>query len=101
MQLVWLTLQVHCGRVRQSLRTEAIMRGKREQQVTMLVALTPDDLVPRDHPIRHIKPVVDRALSELSPTFNRMYSEVGRPSTPPEHLLKASLLIALYSIRSE
>jgi len=44
---------------------------------------------------------VDRALSELSPTFNRMYSEVGRPSTPPEHLLKASLLIALYSIRSE
>lgn len=77
------------------------MRGKTETQVTMLVALTPEDLVPRDHPIRHIKPIVDHALSELSSTFNRMYSEVGRPSIPPEHLLKACLLIALYSIRSE
>src|SRR3990172_3009819 len=77
------------------------MRGKREQQVTMLVAVTPDELVPPDHPIRHIKPIVDSALSELSSTFNRMYSDVGRPSIPPEHLLKASLLIGLYSIRSE
>jgi transposase len=44
---------------------------------------------------------VDKALVELSPTFNRMYSETGRPSIPPEHLLKACLLIALYSVRSE
>ena len=77
------------------------MRGKREKQVTMLSAVTPEELVPKDHPIRHIKPIVDRALWELSFTFNRMYSEVGRPSIPPEHLLKACLLIALYSIRSE
>jgi len=77
------------------------MRGKQEQQITMLSALTPDNLVPQDHPIRRIKPIVDQALKGLSPTFNRMYAEVGRPSIPPEHLLKASLLIALYSIRSE
>ena len=58
-------------------------------------------MVPQGHPIRRIKPIVDQALKELSPTFNRMYADVGRPSIPPEHLLKASLLIALYSIRSE
>ncbi len=77
------------------------MRGKVEKQITMLSSLTPDQLVPRGHPIRHIKPIVDNALRELSPTFNRMYAEMGRPSIPPEHLLKACLLIAFYSIRSE
>jgi len=77
------------------------MRGKVERQVTILSSLTPDQLVPQDHPIRHIKPIVDQAFAELSPVFSRMYAEVGRPSIPPEHLLKACLLIALYSIRSE
>ena len=77
------------------------MRGRLDNQVDMLVALTPEDLVPRDHPIRRIKPIVDQALKDMSPTFNRMYADVGRPSIPPEHLLKACLLIALYSIRSE
>jgi transposase len=67
----------------------------------MLTAITPDHKVPADHPIRAIKPIVDRALQELSPTFNAMYAKVGRPSIPPEHLLKGCLLIALYSIRSE
>ena len=77
------------------------MRGKQDKQVTMLCALTPGQLVPEDHPIRQIKPIVDHALSGLSVTFNQMYAETGRPSIPPEHLLKACLLIALYSIRSE
>ena len=77
------------------------MRGKQDNQVVMLSSLTPDQLVPQDHPIRKIKPIVDGALSELSPIFNQMYAEIGRPSIPPEHLLKACLLIALYSIRSE
>jgi transposase len=77
------------------------MRGKQDNQALMLVALTPDQLVPQDHPIRRIKPIVDSALSELSPIFDKMYAEVGRPSIPPEHLLKACLLIALYSMRSE
>ena len=77
------------------------MRGDASRQVTMLTAITPDDKVPKDHPIREIKPIVDRALQKLSPTFNAMYAKVGRPSIPPEHLLKGCLLIALYSIRSE
>ena len=77
------------------------MRGTKENQIVMLSSLTPDQLVPQDHPIRKIKPIVDRALDELSPIFNQMYAEIGRPSIPPEHLLKACLLIALYSIRSE
>lgn len=77
------------------------MRGKQDKQVTMLCARTPDQSVPQDHPIRRIKPIVDQALSELSATFNQMYAEIGRPSIPPEHLLKTRLLIALYSIRSE
>lgn len=77
------------------------MRGKRDTQVTMLSLVTANDLVPEDHPIRQIKPMVDKALLELSAVFTRMYSETGRPSIPPEHLLKACLLIALYSVRSE
>lgn len=77
------------------------MRGDRSEQAIMLTTMTPHDFVPGDHPIRAIKPIVDRALAELSPLFNRMYAKVGRPSIPPERLLKGSLLIALYSIRSE
>ena len=51
--------------------------------------------------MRRIKEVVDAALARLSPTFDRMYARVGRASVPPERLLKASLLIALYSVYSE
>jgi transposase len=77
------------------------MRGDQLQQVTMLSSLTPDQLVPTNHPIRRIKPIVDRAMAELSPTFDAMYAKVGRPSIPPERLLKSSILMALYSVRSE
>lgn len=77
------------------------MRGDTTNQTTMLLTVTPDQLVPADHPIRRIRPIVERALRVLSPTFRAMYAATGRPSIPPEHLLKASLLIALYSIRSE
>jgi transposase len=77
------------------------MRGDTTNQTTMLLAATPDQLVPGDHPIRRIKPIVERALAVLAPTFAAMYAPTGRPSIPPEHLLKGSLLIALYSIRSE
>ena len=67
----------------------------------MLAAVTPDALVPKSHPIRRIMPMVDRALAQPSPTFDRMYADKGRASIPPEHLLKACLLMALYSVRSE
>jgi len=77
------------------------MRGDEIEQAAVMVFIAPDHKVPQDHPIRTIKPIVDRALARLSPVFNQMYSKRGRPSIPPEHLLKASLLIALYSVRSE
>ena len=77
------------------------MRGDAERQTNMLLAVTPNSFIPDDHPIRRIKPIVDAALRRLSPLFDAMYARRGRPSIPPEHLLKASLLIALYSIRSE
>lgn len=67
----------------------------------MLCLLSPESRVPRDHPLRDIKKLADRALRELSPTFDAMYAQTGRPSVPPERLLKSLLLIALYSIRSE
>lgn len=77
------------------------MRGKREPQVSMLAFVDLEARVAPDHPLRTVKTLADRALEALSPEFDRMYADVGRPSIPPERLLKASLLIALYSVRSE
>ena len=57
--------------------------------------------MPTDHPLRVIKMLADKALKALSPDLDRMYANVGRPSIPPERRLKSSLLIALYSVRSE
>src|SRR2546426_643896 len=76
------------------------MRGSTTRQVTFL-SVTTDQLVAADHPIRRVKPFVEAALAELSPVFDQMYAQEGRPSIPPEHLLKAGLLMAFYSIRSE
>lgn len=77
------------------------MRGDATQQLTMLTPVNPDTLVPAGHPIRAIRAIVDVALARLSPTFDAMYERVGRPSIPPEHLLKGMLLMSFYSIRSE
>lgn len=77
------------------------MRGTAARQATMLTAVTPDALVPQGHPIRKIKPIVEAALARLSPVFDLMYADTGRPSIPPEHLLKGCLLIALFSVRGE
>jgi transposase len=77
------------------------MRGNTFEQVAMLSTLTPDELVPKEHPIRRIKVIVEKALRELSPEFDAMYSKIGRPSVAPERLLKSCLLIAFYSVRSE
>jgi len=77
------------------------MRGHRKQQPSMLCMVSPESVVPKDHPIRKIKKLADEALKELSPVFDRMYSEAGRPSIPPERLLKSMLLMALFSVRSE
>ena len=77
------------------------MRGERERQAQMMLAVTPEAFVPEDHTLRRIKPLVDECLERLSPRFDEMYAHRRRPSIPPEHLLKGSLLIALYSVRSE
>ena len=63
--------------------------------------MAPEERVSGDHPRRRIKVVADETLVRLSPELDRMYTLVGRASVPPERLLKASLLIALYSVRSE
>jgi transposase len=77
------------------------MRGRWESQGLMLAFVDLETRVALGHPLRRVKALVDQALAELSGEFDRMYAEIGRPSIPPERLLKASLLIALYSVRSE
>jgi transposase len=77
------------------------MRGKPEQQMAMLMSLSTEDLIPKDHPIRRIRRIVEDVLGELDGQFDAMYSRIGRPSIPPEQLLKATVLMALYSMRSE
>lgn len=77
------------------------MRGKTDGQQAIFTVVTPAQVVPADHPIRKIKELADLELEKLSPVFDKMYSEEGRPSVPPETLLKSCLLIALFSVRSE
>ena len=75
------------------------MRGRHEDQEVMLAYVNLEERVSKDPRLRTIKAVADEALKRLSPEFGRMYSKVGRASVPPERLLKASLLISLYSVR--
>jgi transposase len=77
------------------------MRGRQDPQASMLAFVDLETRIPLDHPLRMIKSLADEALADLSPLFDEMYAEIGRPSIPPERLLKASLLISLYSVRSE
>jgi len=76
------------------------MRGENTKQSSILMLMSPESRVPATHPIRSIKALSDDALGRLSPVFDAMYSSTGRPSIPPERLLKATLLMALYSVRS-
>jgi transposase len=77
------------------------MRGNDQQQGHVFSYLSPEQRVRPDHPLRPIRAMVDQVLRELSPAFARMYSKIGRPSIPPEQLLRALLLQMLYSVRSE
>lgn len=77
------------------------MRGLEAEQPVLFSYVNLENRVPRDHPLRIIKTLVDKALKELSPRFDAMYSRRGRPSIPPERLLRALLLQIFYSIRSE
>jgi transposase len=77
------------------------MRGKNDPQTSMMALVSLEGLVPADHPLRRIKPLADEALRRLGPAFDEMYAESGRPSVPPERLLKAMILMAFYTVRSE
>jgi transposase len=77
------------------------MRGDDQQQSHIFSYLSPEMRVRKDHPLRAIRTMVDEVLTQLSRRFDGMYATVGRPSIPPEKLLRAQLLQMLYSIRSE
>src|SRR6202142_787418 len=77
------------------------MRGTDQQQSHVFSYISPEKRVRKDHPLRPIRTMVDDILKQLSPQFNKMYAKVGRPSIPPEQLLRAQLLQMLYSVRSE
>src|SRR3954447_2403836 len=77
------------------------MRGSDQIQSSMFSYLWPETRVRKEHPLRPIRVMVDEALRRMSPLFEQMYSEMGRPSIAPEKLLRAQLLQMLYSVRSE
>ena len=77
------------------------MRGPDIQQDMLFSTASPESRVPKDHPLRPIRTIVDQALAELDADFNALYSDFGRDSIAPEKLLRAQLLMAFYTIRSE
>src|SRR6478735_130852 len=77
------------------------MRGDDLQQSAMCSYISAEERVPASHPLRPIRAITDAMLVQLSKAFARMYSQIGRPSIPPEKLLRALLLQVLYTIRSE
>src|ERR1700682_2127938 len=77
------------------------MRGPDEKQDEVFSYIPLENRIPRDHPLRRIRPMVDRGLQEMWSHFEGLYARRGRPSIAPERLVRAVLLQALYSIRSE
>ena len=77
------------------------MRGKDDQQLDVFSYVSPEQRVAQDHPLRSLRAMTDEALRDLQPRFNKLYAKTGRPSIAPEKLLRALLLQALYSVRSE
>jgi transposase len=77
------------------------MRGSDHQQSGMFSYISAEQRVPKCHPLRAIRAMVDAALQELSWRFDAVYATSGRPSIPPEKLLRALLLQVLYTVRSE
>ena len=77
------------------------MRGMDHQQSTMFSYISAERRVPKDHPLRAVRVMVDAALSALGPRFDAIYAAKGRPSIAPEKLLRALLLQVLYTVRSE
>ena len=77
------------------------MRGDRREEDQLFSYIPLEDRVPENHPLRVIRQFVDPILAELSPRFDAIYAKTGRPSIPPEQLLRALLVQVLYTVRSE
>lgn len=77
------------------------MRGEKQSQVSVTCLINVETMIPADHPIRTIKRLLNEVLVRMDAHFDEIYAENGRPSIPPERLLMAKVLMALYSIRSE
>jgi transposase len=77
------------------------LRGKNTDQQAIFSYVSLEDRIPKRHPLRDIRKIVDKAMAEMSPTFDSMYAQAGRPSIPPEQLIRAMLIQVLFSIRSE
>jgi len=77
------------------------MRGNDLQQAAMWSYISPEERVPHNHPLRSLRAMTDEALQQLQSRFGKLYAKTGRPSIAPEKLLRALLLQALYSVRSE
>jgi transposase len=77
------------------------MRGQQERTGPLFSYISTEDRIPSSHPLRQVRRLADQALDRLNPTFCKLYPEGGRPSIPPEQLLLALLLQAIYGIRSE
>jgi len=77
------------------------MRGRTEETKQLFSYVDIEDRIASDHPLRAVKGLVEEVLAELSRDFSKLYSHTGRPSIPPEHLLKSSLLQAFFTVRSE
>jgi transposase len=77
------------------------MRGNDPKQDAMFSYVSPEQRVPVEHPLRPLRTMVDDILKEMSPRFAKLYADTGRPSIPPERLLRALLLQILYTVRSE
>ncbi len=77
------------------------MRGRGDRDEGLFSYVRLEERVPADHPLRAIRSLADAALAALNGRFEALYSQTGRPSIPPEHLLRATLLQAFFSVRSE
>ena len=77
------------------------MRGESDNQTSLFSYVSLESRIPDHHPIRKIRAVVDKALAEMAPEFDAMYAASGRPSIPPEQLIRALLLQIFFTIRSE
>ena len=77
------------------------MRGRTDDQGQLFFTINVESRIRNDHPLRAVKSTVDEILSSMGPLFDAAYSSKGRPGVPPERLLKALLLMTIYSVRSE